>query len=101
MFTLPTQAWVDFKKQAAEEGRVLVLIFIVGDGEIPIGYLLLNWMLNPKLKQMYWSLPFTEARNLSRDMERMPHRGMALHKQVSTKLKARDAQMSKCFSRKR
>ena len=52
-FTLLTQVWVDLKKQAAEEGRVFVLIFTVGDGEISMGYLLLNWMLNPQLMQMH------------------------------------------------
>lgn len=82
MFTLLTQVWVDFKKQAAEEGRVFVLIFTVGGGEISIGYLLLNLMLNPKLKQMQWSLPFAAAGNLCQDFEQTPHRGIALHKQV-------------------
>lgn len=81
MFIL-TQVWVDFKKQAAEEGRVFVLIFTVGDGEISIGYLLLNWMSNPKLKQVHWSLPFAAAGNLSQAFEQTPHRSMVLHKQL-------------------
>lgn len=80
MFTLHTQVWVHFKKQAAEEGRVFVLIFTVEDGEISIGYLLLNWMLNSHMMQVHWPLSFNAAENLAQDFEQTSHRGTALHK---------------------
>lgn len=80
MFTLHAQVCIHFKKEAAEEGRVFVLIFTVEDGEISIGYLLLNWMLNSQMMQMHWPLSFNAAENPAQDLGQTPHRGMALHK---------------------